>query len=99
MLNIRTAPLAVLALSAAALVSLPVASAQAQDMSASTPKAVKKAQRKQARAQKNAELNQLEKNGYNPSGEQTNYPQNLQNAQKRIDAQKSGQPVPPTTPQ
>jgi hypothetical protein len=99
MLNLRTAPLAVLALSAAALISLPVASAQAQDAGASTPKEVKKAQRKEARAKKNAELSQLEKNGYNPAGEQTNYPQNLQNAQKKIDAQKAGKPAPATTTQ
>jgi hypothetical protein len=99
MLNLRTAPLAVLALSAAALVTLPVASAQAQDSGASTTKEVKKAQRKQARAKKNAELGQLEKNGYNPAGEQTNYPQNLQNAQKRVEAQKAGQPAPASMPQ
>jgi hypothetical protein len=42
------------------------------------------------RAKKNAELSQLEKNGYNPAGDQTNYPQNLQSAQKRIDSQKQG---------
>ncbi len=94
MLKIQTAPFAILALSAAALVTLPAALASAQDSAASSSKQVRKEQRKAARAKKNAELNQLEKNGYNPSGEQTNYPQNLQNAQKRIDAQKAGQPAP-----
>ncbi|SAK51142.1 hypothetical protein AWB76_01509 [Caballeronia temeraria] len=95
-MNIRTAPLAVIALSVAALVSMPVA--QAQDTAASTPKQVKKAQRKEARAKKNAELKQLEQNGYNPAGEQTNYPQNLQNAQSKINAQKAGKPAPASTP-
>jgi hypothetical protein len=97
-MNKRSAPLAVIALSVAALVTLPVAPAVAQDTAASTPKEVKKAQRKQARAKKNAELNQLEKNGYNPAGEQTNYPQNLQNAQSKINAQKAGQPAPASAP-
>jgi hypothetical protein len=94
----RKPSLAVLVLSAAALTALPVASAFAQDAAASAPKEVKKAQRKAARAKKNAELSQLEKNGYNPNGEQNNYPQNLQNAQRKIDAQKAGQPAPASAP-
>jgi hypothetical protein len=59
---------------------------------------VKKAQRKAARAKKNAELGALEKNGYNPSGEQNTYPQNIQNAQKKVDAQKAGKPMPASAP-
>jgi hypothetical protein len=98
MLNIRTAPLAVIALSVAALLTLPAAPAQAQDSAASTSKEVKKAQGKEMRAKKNAELKDLEKNGYNPGGEQTNYPQNLQNAQKRVEAEKAGKPAPASTP-
>lgn len=98
MLTVRTAPLAVIALSVAALVTLPVTPAQAQDTSTSTPKQARKAERKAARAKKNAELKDLEKNGYNPSGEQTDYPQNLQNAQRRVDAQKAGQPAPASAP-
>ncbi|BCQ27924.1 DUF4148 domain-containing protein (plasmid) [Caballeronia sp. NK8] len=94
-MNKRT-PLAVLAMSVAALVAMPVA--QAQDTAASTPKQVKKAERKAARAKKNAELKELEKNGYNPAGEQTNYPQNLQNAQAKINAQKAGKPAPASAP-
>jgi hypothetical protein len=44
----------------------------------------KKAARKQARAKKNAELKKLEGAGYNPAGgSDLNYPQNLQNAQKK----------------
>ncbi|KMZ12240.1 Negative regulator of sigma E activity [Candidatus Burkholderia humilis] len=100
MLNIRTASLVVIALSAAALLTLPVAPApaQAQDSGASTPKQVRKAERKEARAKKNAELKDLEKNGYNPGGEQTNYPQNLQNAQKKVEAEKAGKAAPASTP-
>ncbi|AQH04583.1 hypothetical protein A9R05_37405 (plasmid) [Burkholderia sp. KK1] len=95
-MNKRTAPLAILALSVAALVAVPVA--QAQDTAASTPKQIKKAERKAARAKKNAELKELEKNGYNPAGEQTNYPQNLQNAQAKINAQKAAKPAAASAP-
>ncbi|MEZ0602847.1 DUF4148 domain-containing protein [Paraburkholderia sp. IW21] len=50
---------------------------------ATTTKAQRKAARKQARAKKNAELKQLESNGYNPARKDPNYPQDLQNAQKK----------------
>jgi hypothetical protein len=101
-MNKRIAPLAIIAMSVAALVAVPVA--QAQDTAApaaaaaSTPKQIKKAERKAARAKKNAELKELEKNGYNPAGDQTNYPQNLQNAQSKINAQKAGKPAPASAP-
>ncbi|CAM2197382.1 DUF4148 domain-containing protein [Paraburkholderia sp. A1RI_3L] len=39
------------------------------------------------RAQVRAELVQLEKAGYNPSGDRTNYPSELQAAQARVAAQ------------
>jgi hypothetical protein len=39
------------------------------------------------RAQVRAELVQLEKAGYNPGGDATQYPQNIQAAQARVDAQ------------
>ncbi|MFM0349100.1 DUF4148 domain-containing protein [Paraburkholderia sp. RL17-347-BIC-D] len=56
----------------------------AASKSAATTKAQRKAARKEARAKKNAELKQLESNGYNPGARNdTNYPQNLQNAQKK----------------
>lgn len=42
------------------------------------------------RAQVRAELVQLEKAGYNPAADYTQYPQNLQAAQARIDAQNQG---------
>ena len=51
-------------------------------------KAQKKAESKARRAKKNAELSKLEKNGYNPAGNQSNYPQNLQNAQQKAAGQK-----------
>ena len=38
------------------------------------------------RAEVRAQLIQLEKAGYNPTGDQTQYPQNIQAAQARIDA-------------
>ena len=57
-------------------------------MSKQEMKAQKKADRKARRAKKNAELSKLEKNGYNPAGDQTNYPQNLQNAPQKANGQK-----------
>lgn len=48
----------------------------------------RKAARKAARVKKNAELGVLEKNGYNPAGDQTNYPDNLQNAEAKMSTQK-----------
>jgi hypothetical protein len=57
-------------------------------MSKQEMKAQKKADRKARRAKKNAELSKLEKNGYSPAGSQTNYPQNLQNAEQKANGQK-----------
>jgi hypothetical protein len=52
--------------------------------SAANPtKAQRKQARKEARAKKNAELKKLEDAGYNPSRNDPNYPQDLQNAQKK----------------
>ncbi|ABE36675.1 hypothetical protein DR64_7650 [Paraburkholderia xenovorans LB400] len=65
------------------------ASAQASDTGASTPKQIRKAQRKQARVRKNAELKDLEKNGYRPGEDQLNYPQNIQQAQKKVNESKA----------
>jgi hypothetical protein len=50
---------------------------------ASTPKQIRKAQRKAARAQKNADLKKLEKGGYQPGQDTADYPQNLQNAERK----------------
>jgi hypothetical protein len=46
-------------------------------------KAARKQARKEARAKRNAELKQLEQNGYEPGRDDPNYPQNLQNAQRK----------------
>ncbi|CAD6538922.1 DUF4148 domain-containing protein [Paraburkholderia metrosideri] len=77
-------------------VSALTAQAATQDVSASDgvaskqeKKTQKKAASKERRAKKNAELSTLEKNGYNPAGNQTNYPQNLESAQKKAAGQNS----------
>jgi hypothetical protein len=62
-------------------------------MGASTPKQVRKAERKAARAKKNAELKALEKSGYRTSGDQDNYPQNLQGAERKAAASKAATPT------
>jgi hypothetical protein len=49
-------------------------------------KAQRKAERKQARAKNSAELKSLEAQGYHPGGNDPNYPQDLQNAQKKAAA-------------
>lgn len=49
-------------------------------------KAQRKAERKAARAKNNAELKQLQSHGYNPSANDLNYPENLQNAQKKANS-------------
>jgi membrane-bound lytic murein transglycosylase B len=93
MYRIRMAALALVVSVATAGMTAPVAMAQTTDTAASTPKQVQKAQRKAdrkaARTKKNAELKDLEKNGYNPAGDQTNYPQNIQNAEKKSAAAKA----------
>lgn len=91
MLRIRVVSVAIAASIGLALAWAPVAMAQtpAADTAASVAKPSKKAQRKAARDKKNAELKELEKNGYQPGGSQTNYPQNLQDAQKKVDASKA----------
>ena len=93
MYRIRMAVLALVVSVATAGMTAPVAMAQTTDTAASTPKQAQKAQRKAdrkaARTKKNAELKDLEKNGYNPAGDQTNYPQNIQNAEKKSAAAKA----------
>ncbi|WP_084515350.1 DUF4148 domain-containing protein [Burkholderia sp. WSM2230] len=61
-------------------------------------KATKKAERKARREKKNAELNELEKNGYNPSGDQLRYPQNVQNAGRKANPKGAGVAVPASAP-
>ncbi|KVS40880.1 hypothetical protein [Burkholderia ubonensis] len=66
--------------------------AQAQDAKAAKAQARKearakhKAERKAARAKNNAELKKLEDAGYKPAANDPNYPQNLQDAQKKAGA-------------
>ena len=72
----------------AAVLSIVVADtamAQTPDSAASTlaSKGERRAQRKGARAKKNVELKKLESAGYKPSEDQTNYPDNVQNAAKK----------------
>jgi hypothetical protein len=62
------------------------------DLAASSPasqstKAQRKAERKANRAKKNAELSQLEKSGYNPAGDTIHYPQNIQDAERKVNPQ------------
>ncbi|CAG9240224.1 conserved exported hypothetical protein [Paraburkholderia tropica] len=49
-------------------------------------KAQHKAERKAARAKNNAELKKLEDAGYKPANNDPNYPQNIQDAQKKAAA-------------
>ncbi|NKJ47688.1 hypothetical protein CIC12_13225 [Burkholderia sp. SG-MS1] len=79
------------------------ASDQASTMDSSSTstqaqKATKKAERKARREKKNAELSKLEKKGYNPSGDQLRYPQNVQNAEKKANPQGTGVAVPASAP-
>ncbi|KVC87065.1 hypothetical protein [Burkholderia ubonensis] len=66
--------------------------AQAQDAKAAKAQARKearakhKAERKAARAKNNAELKKLEDAGYKPAANDPNYPQNLQDAEKKAGA-------------
>jgi len=46
-------------------------------------RAQRKAEHKAARAKNNAELKKLEDAGYKPAANDPNYPQNLQNAEKK----------------
>jgi len=95
MLKVRSVALAVLFSASIVGFTTHVAMAQdSADSAASTAsktvaKAQRKADRKYARAKKNAELKDLENNGYQPGGDQTNYPQNLQNAEKNSAAAKA----------
>ena len=49
-------------------------------------RAQRKAVRKAARAKKNAELKKLEDAGYRPATNDPNYPESIQNAQKKLNA-------------
>jgi hypothetical protein len=64
-------------------VALAQTPAQSSAQTASTPKQTRKAERKAARAHNKAELKDLEKNGYRPGEGQTDYPQDVQNAERK----------------
>lgn len=96
-LTLSAAVTALLVVSAGPSFAQPVASAPAATESAAPQpptsaemkqqaKAQRKAQRKAARAKNNTELKKLEENGYKPAQNDPNYPQNLQNAQKKANA-------------
>ncbi|RKE36447.1 hypothetical protein B0G76_2633 [Paraburkholderia sp. BL23I1N1] len=59
------------------------AAAKAAASATQPTKAQRKQARKEARAKKNAELKKLEDSGYQPYRSDPDYPQNLQNAQKK----------------
>ena len=67
---------------AAATASQPLTKEQKAQAKAQA-KAQRKAERKEARAKNNAELKKLEDAGYKPALNDPNYPQNLQDAQKK----------------
>jgi ribosomal protein L3 len=87
MLKLRAVTLLIVASVGLGLVGESVVYGQSSDTAASTPRQIRKTQRKAARAKKNAHLKELEKNGYQ-SGDTLDYPQNIQNAQKK--AQEGG---------
>ncbi|WP_321897614.1 DUF4148 domain-containing protein [Paraburkholderia heleia] len=70
---------------AAAMASQPLTKEQKAQAKAQA-KAQRKAERKQARAKNNAELKKLEDAGYKPALNDPNYPQSLQDAQKKANA-------------
>jgi hypothetical protein len=55
--------------------------------STATSHAQRKANAKAARAKNKAELSKLEQNGYRPSAQEANYPNNIQNAEKKAGEQ------------
>ncbi|WP_051889015.1 hypothetical protein [Caballeronia sordidicola] len=59
-------------------------------------KADRKAARKQARQAKNAQLKSLEQQGYGPSADPNQYPENFRNAEKNARQQKQA-PSPPAS--
>jgi hypothetical protein len=63
------------------------AASQATPLTKAEKKEARKQARKEARAKKNAELKKLNESGYSPSrNNYTQYPQNLQDAEKKAGA-------------
>ncbi|MBB3260504.1 hypothetical protein F4827_005408 [Paraburkholderia bannensis] len=73
------------AATAPAMASAPTAKEQ-KAAAKKQARAERKAERKAARAKNNAELKKLEDAGYKPANNDPNYPQNLQDAQKKAAA-------------
>jgi hypothetical protein len=91
--RVRVASITVLASLGIVLGAAPGAFAQSTDTTPASPtlkqaqKAQRKADRKAARAKNSAELGKLEKNGYNPAGDRSDYPDNLRRAQDKGNGQ------------
>lgn len=62
------------------------AAKEAKKQAHKAARAQRRAERKAARAKNTAELKKLEDAGYKPSANDPNYPQNLQNAEKKAGA-------------
>ncbi len=67
-----------------------IASTQARQ----AEKAQRKADRKAHRARSTAELGALEKNGYKPGGGRADYPQDVQNAEAKVNSSRKGNITP-----
>lgn len=80
----------------ASIAFAPLVYAQSADTSGSTPRQIHKAQRKQARANRTAEVQRLKSNGYKPGKDEANYPQDIQNAERK--AGQGGKPAPASAP-
>ncbi|KWF32794.1 hypothetical protein WL88_26015 [Burkholderia diffusa] len=63
-----------------------VSSAAERKAARQRARAERKAARKQARTQRRAEMKKLEDSGYSPAANDANYPNSLQNAQKKAAA-------------
>lgn len=91
----NTARLLMSVFGACAIVLSPLQQANAQTSAASTPKEIRKAERKAARTRNHEELSTLKKNGYDPDDE-SSYPNNLQHAEKKADAASASSTSGPT---
>jgi len=92
--RVRVASITVLASLGIVLGAAPDAFAQSTDGTRTTPptprqaqKAQRKADRKAARAKNSVKLNKLEKNGYSPTDDRSDYPDNLCRAQDKASGQ------------
>jgi hypothetical protein len=96
MFNIRFSQACAIGALSASIAFAPLAYAQSASTGASTPKQIHKAQRKQARANRTAEVQRLKSNGYKPGKDEANYPQDIQNAERK--ASQDGKPAAASAP-